>query len=172
MYIVFDCPLCIGWEGKWVSINIGTNHPPPSLNCQLTMASGRHPAGHRRQVWCLHFLFKVGLTCLAIHLWGPIVRAAWEGWILRENYWYVAWQILVDFAFAAIVWWCAKLFYHRLVMSIVQAGLLPDSFKAGESWSEPCERLAHCIVLCIRLCIALGNTFTLCIAHLQRVGRS
>ena len=57
-------------------------------------------------------------------------------------------------------------------MTIVQVGLLPDSFKAGESWSEPCERLALCIVLCITLCIALGNTFTLCIAHLQRVGRS
>ena len=152
MNIVFDCPLCTRWGGKLVSINIGTNHPPPSLNCQLTMASGRHPPGHTRQVWCLHFLFKVELPCFAIRLWGFIVRATCEGWILQEKYWYVAWHILLGFAFVSSIWRCAKLFYHRLVMSIVQVGLLPDSFKAGESWSEPCERLALCIVLSITLC--------------------
>ena len=45
-------------------------------------------------------------------------------------------------------------------MTIVQAGLLPDGFKAGESWSEPCERLALCIALFIGLCIALYYIIT------------
>ena len=153
MNIVFDCPLCTGGGGKLVSINIGTNHPlPPQLPTDNDIRS-TSARTHKTA------LFVQGRT----HVLGnPPMRSYSESCMRRlnfaRNYWYVAWQILVDFAFATIVWWCAKLFYHRLVMSIVQVGLLPDGFKAGESWSEPCEGLAHDIALCI--------------AHLQRVGRS
>ena len=157
MNIVFDCPLCTGWGGKLVSINIGTNHPPPSQLPTDNDIRSTSASTHKTSV--VPALFVQGRT----HMLGnPPMRSYSKSCMRRldfaRNYWYVAWQLLVDFAFAAIVWWCAKLFYHRLVMSIVQVGLLTDGLKAGESWSEPCEGLAHDIALCI--------------AHLQRVGRS